>query len=272
MIAAAHVVAMLSTPPFKGGRIVAISSSGQVMGGVHVSAVSSHPYSLEAFRPTRGDVVVLSLEPLDGTGHAAYRFIAGLHLAPVQATSYMPGYFGSPDTSGIWGGNSGGPVVDGHGDVVGIVSDMLRPGSTTTVAGHLWAEPPEAGMLRLKSRNVQEAGASQTPSTTEVPRLDIGLVHPLGDPAVLMALGHAGQGVVQSPDVAAGSFHIWTAGYPSMGQCRASEGRIGLAATPLYIPGHSAASTRLSAEKGGHDTLLEDRQHLENAVVPKGTY
>ena len=238
MVTVAHVADLLARPEFKNGSILVVSSAGRMLGRARVVATSSHTYAAPGLAPSKGDVSVLSLVPLGVAPTAAYDRIAGLALASQQAGNYIPGFFGSKDTPGIWHGNSGGPVVGENGRAVGIVANVLRETGTASIDGHLWGGSGSSSrhQVVLASRNVLGSGG-KVPGITRsaLPRADIGLVHPLGDPAILDALGEAGRGVTETADApsSAGSMHVWTAGYPAMGQCRVSEAAIGQAAEPL---------------------------------------
>jgi hypothetical protein len=249
MITAAHVPDILERPDFKGGQLLAINSSGRILGEARAVAHSSKAYDMNGHMARKGDIATLSLLPLDADGAAAYAKIGGLRLAPQQADSYIPGYFGSPDTPGVWHGNSGGPAIDGQGAVVGVVSNIMAPDGVSNVGARTMPGKGPGWSVTLTSQNVLAASGKATVATSaQLPQFDIGWIHPLGDPAILASLGHAGTGVQETPQAPSltGNVHAWAAGYPAMGQCRASEARIGWGSQPIYVPGNTRLSVALA--------------------------
>ena len=155
-VTASHIAAMSLKPGV--ASLTAFSSAGTHLGTAKIVALGD-----KAMKPgldTYGgfkDMAVLSIIPDDAEDDAAYRAIEGLdvHLSSVGGPIFA--YMGSETSMGVGEGDSGAPLVDAQGVVLGILSKVAAmPGRLVSFPAPSMASwiNGGSGMMQVKTSPV----------------------------------------------------------------------------------------------------------------------
>ena len=167
-----------------------------------------------------------ALEAIPGKIRLQYALIPGMKLAPVQMNEKTMGMSGGKTASGklpgLSSGFSGGPVFDDEGKVYGVVSVAAYISANVSVR-HM------KKVLPVMPKDEVVLGMSQMTG-----------INPVGEPALIAALGNAGQGIVRSGSSPMQDSRLNVLGNPG-GYCAGSvtrQGRIS-AGSISYLPENS---------------------------------
>jgi hypothetical protein len=177
ILTAAHVARTLQDYP--GAWLAVYSSGGRYLGRADLAARAAPGPAFglagnDGVTGLRfGDAAVLHMVGFAPGAEAAYAAIAGVPLAPLQPRALLEGRFVQP--AGIDHGVSGAGVV-ADGAIVGVIAFKALDKNMPAV-----------------SVAARDAARPAAPRTVRLPRQADGFAQPVIDPALLAALGAAGQ-------------------------------------------------------------------------------
>ena len=177
VLTAGHVVREVARMP--GAWLAAWSSGGVFLGRLETAAEASPgpAFRLSAHNVPGGlrfgDAAVLRMAAPSADGARLYPAIPGLRLAPRQPTGLLVGEFRTP--AGIDPGASGAGVIASDGTLLGVMAFKAIERTASRVQ---LLEPDAAG---------------GPPRMIRLPEQGRGYATTLADPAILAALGQAGQ-------------------------------------------------------------------------------
>ncbi len=170
LITDAHVVAALPAD----AKIEITTSDGSKVGYAAIAALGTD-YNKDV---RRNDLAVLEMTEFVPGQKDRYDAAPGIPLGPQLRSGYVTGIVSAP--AGITGGNSGGPVINAAGQVIGVVQASLEDDATIATRGVKIQHPFKTGTHDLEKVDLTLDRPNRLYATTIV------------DGAIRDALGKAG--------------------------------------------------------------------------------
>lgn len=212
ILTAGHVTAELQAA--KNLHLLVFTSWGHMIGEAQVVAqaanagIDDEGFVLE--RLTSVDTAVIRMHAWYDDGKSLFNTLPGLPLASHQASHVLA--MNKPEPFMPQPGASGSPVINAHGEVVGVVSTIEMPDDAPTTR--------HEAIAITQIGDLETTGVSGITSIQIYPKEGVVRATPISSKATLAALGPAGQNVTIGsfiPQVA------YSLGFPH-GQCMSFQG------------------------------------------------